>query len=73
MIIRRLIAPLAVAVVTFHAAEAGAQGAFPAPLPNQPANASPFPPVGGGAPAQSSPFPPVGGGQAAAPAPSAFP
>lgn len=73
MIIRRLIAPLAVAVVTLHAAEAGAQGAFPAPLPNQPANASPFPPVGGGAPAQSSPFPPVGGGQAAAPAPSAFP
>jgi hypothetical protein len=71
LIIRRLIAPLAVAVVTFHAAEAGAQGAFPAPLPNQPANASPFPPVGGGAPAQSSPFPPAGGGQAAAP--SAFP
>jgi hypothetical protein len=73
LIIRRLIAPLAVAVIALHAAEAGAQGAFPAPLPNQPANASPFPPVGGGAPAQSSPFPPVGGGQAAAPAPSAFP
>lgn len=71
MIIRRLIAPLAVAVVALHAAEASAQGAFPAPLPNQPANASPFPPVGGGAPAQPSPFPPVGGGQAAAP--SAFP
>lgn len=72
MIIRRLIAPLAVAVVALHAAEAGAQGAFPAPLPNQPASASPFPPVGGGAPAQSSPFPPVGGGGQAA-APSAFP
>jgi hypothetical protein len=72
LIIRRLIAPLAVAVVTFHAAEAGAQGAFPAPLPNQPANASPFPPVNGGGPAQSSPFPPVGGGGQAA-APSAFP
>jgi hypothetical protein len=71
LIIRRLIAPLAIAVVTLHAVEAGAQGAFPAPLPNQPANASPFPPVNGGAPAQSSPFPPVGGGQAAAP--SAFP
>jgi hypothetical protein len=72
LIIRRLIAPLAVAVVTLHAAEAGAQGAFPAPLPNQPANASPFPPVGGGAPAQSSPFPPAGGAPVAA-APSSFP
>jgi hypothetical protein len=71
LIIRRLIAPLAVAVIALHAADAGAQGAFPAPLPNQPANASPFPPVGGGAPAQSSPFPPAGGGQAAAP--TAFP
>ncbi len=71
MIIRRLMAPLAVAVVTFHAGQAGAQGAFPAPLPNQssapPANASPFPPVNGAAPAQASPFPPVGG------APSPFP
>jgi hypothetical protein len=62
LIVRRLIAPLAVAVIALHAAEAGAQGAFPAPLPNQqPANASPFPPVNG-APAQSSPFPPAGGG-----------
>ena len=70
MIVRRLIAPLAVAVIALHAAEAGAQGAFPAPLPNQqPANASPFPPVNG-TPAQSSPFPPAGG---AAAAPSAFP
>ena len=66
MIVRRLIAPLAVAVIALHAAEAGAQGAFPAPLPNQqPANASPFPPVNG-APAQSSPFPPAGGGGASA-------
>ena len=65
MIIRRLIAPLAVAVVALHAGQAGAQGAFPAPLPNQPANASPFPPVNGG-PAQASPFPPVGGAPAAA-------
>jgi hypothetical protein len=73
LIIRRLIAPLAVAIVALQAGQAGAQGAFPAPLPNQssapPANASPFPPVNG-APAQSSPFPPVGGGPAA---PSAFP
>ena len=33
--IRRLIVPLTVAVVTFHAGQAFAQGAFPAPLPNQ--------------------------------------
>ena len=60
--IRRLIVPLTVAVVTFHTGQAFAQGAFPAPLPNQaaPSNASPFPPVNG-APAAS-----VG-------APSAFP
>ncbi|MBI5323122.1 hypothetical protein [Bradyrhizobium sp.] len=65
--IRRLLAPLAVAAFALHAGQAGAQGAFPAPLPNQaaqPANASPFPPVGG-APAQSSPFPPAGGAAAA--------
>ncbi len=82
MIIRRLIAPFVVAVATLHAGAAGAQGAFPAPLPNQsaqPAKSSPFPPVGGapaqaspfppvaGAPAQASPFPPAGGAQAAAP------
>jgi hypothetical protein len=65
LIVRRLIAPLTVAVVALHAGQAGAQGAFPAPLPNQqPANASPFPPVGGGAPAPSSPFPPAGGASA---------
>jgi len=74
LIIRRLIAPLTVAFVALHAGQAGAQGAFPAPLPNQsaaPANASPFPPVNGApagaAPAASSPFPsqgaaPMGGG-----------
>ena len=89
MIIRRLIAPFVVPVAALHAGAAGAQGAFPAPLPNQsaqPAKSSPFPPVGGapaqaspfppvgGAPAQASPFPPVGGAQAAAPpAPSPFP
>ena len=72
--IRRLIVPLTVAVVTIHAGQAFAQGAFPAPLPGQsaaPANASPFPPVNGAAPAASvgapSPFPsngaaPVAGG-----------
>ena len=72
--IRRLIVPLTIAVVTIHAGQAFAQGAFPAPLPGQsaaPANASPFPPVNGAAPAASvgapSPFPsngaaPVAGG-----------
>jgi hypothetical protein len=50
--IRRLIVPLTAAVVTLHAGQVLAQGAFPAPLPNQsaaPANASPFPPVNGAA------------------------
>ena len=50
--IRRLIVPLTAAVVSLHAGHAFAQGAFPAPLPNQsaaPANASPFPPVNGAA------------------------
>jgi hypothetical protein len=75
--IRRLIAPLAVVAVVLHAGQAGAQGAFPAPLPNQsaqPANASPFPPVNR-APASASPFPPVNGAPAAAApaAPSPFP
>jgi hypothetical protein len=52
VIIRRLIVPLTVAVVTVHAGQAFAQGAFPAPLPGQaaPTNASPFPPVNGAAP-----------------------
>lgn len=63
MIIRRLIVPLTVALVTCHAGQAFAQGAFPAPLPGQaaPSNASPFPPVNGAAPS------------AAGGAPSAFP
>jgi len=72
--IRRLIVPLTLAVVTLHAGQAFAQGAFPAPLPGQsaaPANASPFPPVNGAAPSASvgapSTFPsngaaPVAGG-----------
>jgi hypothetical protein len=66
LIIRRLIVPLTVALVTCHAGQGFAQGAFPAPLPSQaaPSNASPFPPVNGAAPAASgpaaSPFPSAG-------------
>src|SRR5690348_10082190 len=83
--IRRLIVPLTlgvvtVAVVTAHAGQALAQGAFPAPLPGQAAspNASPFPPVNGAAPSASmgaaSPFPsqgaaPIAGGGMGAPPP----
>ena len=59
----RLIVPLTVAALAC-AGEACAQGAFPAPLPNQPANASPFPPVNGAAPSasfgQPSAFPSAG-------------
>jgi hypothetical protein len=65
--IRRLIVPLTIAVVTIHAGQAFAQGAFPAPLPNGQAapagNASPFPPVNGAAPVAAtgaSPFPATG-------------
>jgi hypothetical protein len=60
LIIRRLIVPLTVALVTAHAGQGFAQGAFPAPLPGQaapqaaPSNASPFPPVNGAAPAASA-------------------
>jgi hypothetical protein len=62
LIIRRLLVPLTFALVAFHASQAWAQGAFPAPLPNQAPSASPFPPVNGAAPqasvgAPSSPFP----------------
>jgi len=67
LIIRRLIVPLTVALVTCHAGQVFAQGAFPAPLPGgqaAPSNASPFPPVNGAAPAASvggpSPFPSAG-------------
>jgi hypothetical protein len=70
--IRRLIVPLAAAIVTLHVGQSFAQGAFPAPLPGQTgaANSSPFPPVNGAAPPTSfgaapaaaapGPFPPVG-------------
>jgi len=61
--IRRLIVPLTAALVSLHAGQAGAQGAFPAPLPGQAAapSASPFPPVNG-APAATAPnaFPATG-------------
>jgi hypothetical protein len=74
LIIRRLIVPLTVAAAfAACAVQANAQGAFPAPLPNQ--AASPFPPVNGAAPANNaSPFPPVNGGTPAASLgqPSAF-
>jgi hypothetical protein len=58
-----LLVPLTLAIVSVHAGPAGAQGGFPAPLPNQaPSSASPFPPVNGAAPkagigAPSSAFP----------------
>jgi len=82
--IRRLIVPLTIAVVTVHSGQAFAQSAFPAPLPGQQAapaasNASPFPPVNGAAPTASvggpSPFnngaaPIAGGGMGAPPPPS---
>ena len=70
--IRHLMAPLAlVAVVTFHAGQVWAQGAFPAPLPGAPGKAGTvndpaFPPVNGAAPAAAAPSPAFG----RAPAPS---
>ena len=64
LIIRRLLVPFTLAIVSFHAGQVSAQGGFPAPLPGQASNsASPFPPVNGAAPSAS-----IG----AAP-PSAFP
>jgi hypothetical protein len=65
VIIRRLIVPLTAAAFTFHAIEARAQSAFPAPLPGAsaaPRNDPAFPPVNGAAPT-----PMIGA------APSAFP
>ncbi len=66
MIVRHLLMPLTLSAMAVLCVEANAQGAFPAPLPNQSSNAaSPFPPVnqaGGAAssaPAAASPFPPV--------------
>jgi hypothetical protein len=63
LLIRYLIVPLAVAVVTVHAGQAGAQGAFPAPLPGRvQANDSAFPPVNGAAPQASVGAPPSSSG-----------
>lgn len=78
--IRHLMVPITAAMVTMGAAGAFAQGAFPAPLPNQAATSSAFPPVNGSAPAASvgaapqSSFPvngaaPVGGAGAFGAAP----
>ncbi|HKS20860.1 MAG TPA: hypothetical protein VJS63_16775 [Bradyrhizobium sp.] len=60
--IRRLLVSLAAALVSLYAGQAGAQGAFPAPLPGQaaPAGASPFPPVNGPPAAAPSAFPSTG-------------
>jgi hypothetical protein len=81
LIIRRLILPLTVAVVFVHAGQAGAQGAFPAPLPGQvQANDPAFPPVSGQMRGSDPAFPPVNGaprasvgGQASFPANGAAP
>ncbi|RZM99711.1 hypothetical protein CWO91_35230 [Bradyrhizobium genosp. SA-3] len=78
--IRHLMVPITVAMVAMGAAGAYAQSAFPAPLPNQAASSSAFPPVNGSAPVASvgaapqSSFPvngaaPVGGAGAFSAAP----
>ncbi len=72
MIIRRLLGPLTVAAVVAFAGHASAQGAFPAPLPNQQGfipNDPAFPPVNGaqqtaaprGGVRNDPAFPPVNG------------
>jgi hypothetical protein len=80
LIIRRLIVPLAVALVTAHAGQVLAQSAFPAPLPNQAAgtaNDPAFPPVNGALRGSDPAFPPVNGAAPATsfgrPAPTSFP
>jgi len=73
LIIRRLIVPLTVALVTVCAGQALAQGAFPAPLPGRaaaPANDPAFPPVNSAPRANDPAFPPVNG---SAPLRSSFP
>ncbi|MGL3106850.1 hypothetical protein [Bradyrhizobium sp. BR 1432] len=78
--IRHLMVPITAAMVTMGAAGADAQSAFPAPLPNQAATSSAFPPVNGSAPVASvgtapqSSFPvngaaPIGGAGAFSAAP----
>lgn len=67
--VRRSLLPLTVLVIAIHASGAAAQGAFPAPLPNQGMQPNaPFPPVNG-----SSPFPPVNGNSPFPPVNSAAP
>jgi hypothetical protein len=70
LMIHRLIVPMTMAVLAVHGGQALAQGAFPAPLPNQQprggviANDPAFPPVNGAAqrpPANDPAFPPVNG------------
>lgn len=83
MIIRRLLGPLLVAIVAAYAGHALAQGAFPAPLPNQQGvipNDPAFPPVNGvrqGVVRNDPAFPPVSGAAPAAsvgaPANASFP
>uniref|UniRef100_Q07TA4 Uncharacterized protein n=1 Tax=Rhodopseudomonas palustris (strain BisA53) TaxID=316055 RepID=Q07TA4_RHOP5 len=71
MTIRRSSLPLTLAVLAVSTASALAQGAFPAPLPNQSStsqsSSSPFPPVNGAAPAASIGAPPSGFPSAGAP------
>ncbi len=78
--IRRLMVPITAALVSLGSVGAYAQSAFPAPLPNQAAANSPFPPVNGSAPTASvgaapqSSFPvngaaPIGGAGAFSAAP----
>ena len=78
--IRHLMVPITAAMITMGAVGAYAQSAFPAPLPNQAASSSAFPPVNGSAPTASvgtapqSSFPvngaaPVGGAGAFSAAP----
>ncbi|QOG18339.1 MULTISPECIES: hypothetical protein [Bradyrhizobium] len=78
--IRHLMVPITVAMISLGAAGAYAQSAFPAPLPNQAASSSAFPPVNGSAPTASvgaapqSSFPvngaaPIGGAGAFSAAP----
>ncbi len=60
MNIRRLVVPFTVATVAIYAGHAGAQGAFPAPLPGQSVqrNDPAFPPVNGSAPVATVGAPP---------------
>jgi hypothetical protein len=53
LIIRRLMLPLTLALMISHADRAGAQSAFPAPLPGRVQNDPAFPPVNGAAPSAS--------------------